>query len=116
MRIDENVNRDYAMSVLEGILDSDDFSVEIVDCGYGSNCAYKNGQMIEYLSEFINEIRSMAETCNGEFEITTGRNMTYNVFVTDENGDEYASIDFRLVYYRDDSAETLQVKFDSFEY
>lgn len=116
MRIDENINRDYAMSVFENILDNDDFSVEIVDCGYGSKCEYKDGQMIEYLSEFINEIRSMTETCNGEFSIGTGDNMTYNVVVTDENGDDYASISFRLVYYRDDSVETLQAKFDNFAY
>lgn len=112
-RIDENISRDYAMSVLENILDSDDFSVEIVDCSFPE---IKKGQMFEYLSEFITKVRSMAETCNGGFEITTGSNMTYNVFVTDEDGAEYASIDFRLVYYRDDSAVTLQAKFDSFEY
>lgn len=115
-RIDENISRDYAMSVLENILDSDDFSVEIVNCGSGANCSYKDGEMVEYLSEFIGEVRSMAEKCNGGFEISTGDNMTYNVFVTDENDETYASIDFRLVYYRDDSAVTLQAKFDSFEY
>ena len=113
-RIDENISKDYAMSVLENIIDSDDFSVEIVDCG--QNCNYKDGEMVEYVSEFIYEIRSMAESCNGSFEISEGNNMVYNVFITDENGDKYESIDFRLVYFRTDSADAIQAKFDGFEY
>lgn len=113
-RLNENMSKEYSMSVLENLLDNTDLSVRIVECG--GNTKYKNDELIEYVRDFFVEVKGMQETCNGYNELKLGdRNMTYNITVYDENEEVYGWFDFQFIYFNTDSEETLQRYLDNIQ-
>ena len=94
---------------LEDIIDDNDLAVLIKDVS--GNTSYKPNEVIDDIEDFFYDCKGMTETCNGTNEVTCGENLSYNIFITDENGEMYASIDFQLIYYNENTVSALQQRF-----
>lgn len=87
-----------------------DFGVRIAKVE--GNTEYKAGENVDYLADFVNACKGMAETCNGSLEVSMDSNFEYNVYITDENDNMYASINFLLVYFNEENLEPIEELFD----
>lgn len=94
---------------LEDIIEDTDLAVLIKDVS--GNTSYKPNEVIDDIEDFFYDCKGMTETCNGTNEVTCGGNLTYNICITDENGETYASIDFQLIYYNENTVSALQQRF-----
>ena len=87
-----------------------DFGVRIAKAE--GNTEYKAGENVDYLADFVNACKGMAETCNGSLEVSMDSNFEYNVYIADENDNMYASINFMLVYFNEENLEPIEELFD----
>lgn len=110
-KINEMMHKDF--SEVRSLLDGDDFSVIVVEAK--GNTTHKAGDIIETIYEFVYDCKEMAETCNGTAEISGDDDLAYNMCITDENDNMYASIMFRLVFFDPESIATIQDFYDSVE-
>lgn len=86
-----------------------DFGVRIVRAE--GNTKYKAGENVDYLADFVNACKGMAETCNGTLEVSMDGNFEYNVHITDENDNMYASINFLIIYFNENNIEPIEELF-----
>ena len=110
-KINEMMHKDF--SEVRSLLDKDEFSVIVVEAK--GNTTYKAGDIIETIYEFVYNCKGMAETCNGYAEISGDDDLVYNMYITDEDDNMYASIMFRLVFFDPESIATIQDFYDSVE-
>lgn len=100
---------DNQLRFLENIIDDNDLAVLIKDVS--ENTPYKPYEVVDDIEDFFYECKGMTETCNGTNEVTCRDNLLYNIAIIDENGEMYASIDFQLIYYNENTVSALQQRF-----
>lgn len=106
MRVDEGGYISYNQEMfLKHIIDNGDLSV-VVDDITANNIEISKGEMFDSVEEFADVCKSICERINGTSELSCNDGLSYNIFITDEDDEMYASIDFKLVYY---NRETLSV-------
>ena len=72
------------------------------------NSIFSQNEIVENIDNFMSSCDDMCEKCNGTKYISLGEeNNTYNVTITDENDEMYASVDFMILYYNEDMLEFL---------
>lgn len=105
-RIDEGGYSSYNQEMfLKNIIDNGDLSV-VVDDITAKDIEISKGEMFDSVEEFADICKSVCERINGTSELSCNDGLSYNIRITDENGEMYASIDFKLVYQ---NSETLSV-------
>ena len=94
---------------LENIISNNDIRVFVKSANGNTNYNEGDGDDFEI---FTNHCKDMKETCNGTITVSTMADYEYNVYVEDEEGKMYASINFMLVYFNPETENSLNTYFN----
>lgn len=113
-KVNEKYDKENQERFFLNVYEDDDLGVVIGEVEYsGGEAPYKEGELEDSLYNFIYQCKGMEESCNGSLEISLKNGFWYNVHITDENGDLYASINFRIVYFNEQNPAIIQNVFEN---